>query len=108
MAVTDEEMSEVRSRVHALEVEHRGQMQLTTYVLGRLGTIDQALVDHTKYLVEAKQRQDRMEQRQDGMELRQDRMEQRQDRMEQQLAQIIVKLDALPATLAALIKPAND
>lgn len=122
MTVTDEDMVDVRSRVHSLEVEHRGQLQLTTHVLGRLGTIDGVLVDHTKYLVESRQRQDQMERRLDRMEQRLDRMEQRLDQVEQrldrveqrldqveqQLAQIMSKLDALPAALAALIKPAND
>ena len=94
MAVSDEDMTDVRSRVHALEVEHRGQLQLTSYVLGRLGSIDEALVDQTKLLVESKSRQDRMEER--------------LDRMEHTINAVLVKLDALPAALAALIKPAND
>ena len=87
MTVTDEDMSLLSSRVHELEVGARGQLDLTRYVLGRLGTIDEALVEHTKILVD---------------------MRQRQTSMEQTLAVLLAKVDALPALIASVVKPAND
>jgi hypothetical protein len=94
MAVTDEHYDVLRERDHEVETRTRGQMDLTAYMLGRLGSIDESLVAHTKLLVELSQRQGATEQR--------------QDRLEKLTQEIMAKLDALPAALAALIKPAND
>ena len=108
MAVTDEQFDALRERVHEVETRSRGQMDLTAYVLGRLGSIDESLVAHTKLLVELSQRQNGMEQRQERMEERMERMEGRQDHMDVSLTELHTKIDALPKALAALIKPSND
>jgi hypothetical protein len=42
MAVTDEQYDVLRGRVHEVETRSRGQMDLTAYRLGRLGSIDES------------------------------------------------------------------